>query len=546
MLKILLVLLLLNSACTEEFEYEIPPRFPEGWGSSSTEVDITFADLLAEMQSFEEAAKYPAYNYTTHQASSYDRKSVTPGTPDWFANVDGRGFIRSEKNEGRTEYVMMEHYGPGVITRIWLTSLTDNKAILRFYFDGSTTPSWTVDCFNLREFDKEMRDGTQAVLSTSLSQPINWVRGSNLWLPIPYGKSCKITYEEKSQQPDPTRYFHINYRKYPQDVVIQTFSTKVFNANRSAVAELGSALANPKGKVSGRQLVADATIANNESVKLDLTAGSNAVTSLKIKVSVPNASYEEVMDGLIFVSRFDGTVTAELPLADLALAGPGAPKVSSFYVDNNGSGEITLRYIMPYASEGELSIVNTTSKSVKVSMVARVGAFSRDDRTLYFHAASKRSPNQRMPLFWEPANCYEWNFVTIEGGRGVYRGDMYSVNNYTHNWPGEGDEKIWVDDESFPSHFGTGVEDYYCFCHELHYQYPFAGQPRVDTEWQDYYGFTNYMRVRNMDAIPFGKSLTFDLEMQGHDAGTVDLRNSVIWYGDLATKAVGMDDYITE
>lgn len=543
MFNILLFALMLNTACTEEFEYVIPPKYPNGTGSTPIEYDITFADLLEEMQDAEEVAKYPAWNYTTHQASSYDRVSVTPGVPEWYANVDGRGYIRTEKNEGRTEYVMMEHYGPGVITRIWLTSLTDKNAVVRFYFDGSEKPNWTVDCYNMREFDKVLRDGDAPILNISMSQPISWTRGSNLWLPIPYGKSCKITYQEQSQAGEPTRYFHINYRKYDSDVAIQTFSEKVFNANRALVQELGKLLSSPKGKVSGRQLTASGTIAQNERLDLELTAGSNAVTNLRIKVNTPKASYEEVMDGLIFVSEFDGKVTAALPLADLVLAGPGAPKVASFYVDNSGDGDMTLRYIMPYEATGKLSIVNTSSKSAEVMVVARVGAFSRDERTLYFHAAAKKSPNMRMPLFWEPANCYEWNFVTIEGGRGVYRGDMYSVNNYTHNWPGEGDEKIWVDDDTFPSHFGTGVEDYYCFCHELHYQYPFAGQPRVDTEWQDYYGFTNYMRVRNMDAIPFNKSLKFDLEVQGHDAGTVDLRNAVIWYGDLNTKAVGMQEY---
>jgi hypothetical protein len=30
-------------------------------------------------------------------------------------------------------------------------------------------------------------------------------------------------------------------------------------------------------------------------------------------------------------------------------------------------------------------------------------------------------------------------------------------------WWGEGDEKIWVDGEAFPSIFGTGTEDYYAY-----------------------------------------------------------------------------------
>ena len=44
-------------------------------------------------------------------------------------------------------------------------------------------------------------------------------------------------------------------------------------------------------------------------------------------------------------------------------------------------------------------------------------------------------------------NGYEWDFASIAGGRGVYFGDVFSVNNHTTGWPGEGDEKIWVDAE---------------------------------------------------------------------------------------------------
>ena len=38
---------------------------------------------------------------------------------------------------------------------------------------------------------------------------------------------------------------------------------------------------------------------------------------------------------------------------------------------------------------------------------------------------------------------------------------MLHLINYHRGWWGEGDEKIYVDGEDFPSHFGTGTEDYY-------------------------------------------------------------------------------------
>ena len=539
------LMLFLSGGCTEEFKYEIPPKYPSNGTTVPVDYDVTFAGLLDEMVSLDEVAKYPAAAYTTHQASSYDRLSVSPGNPDWFANYDGLGYIRKETNEGRSETVMMEHEGPGAITRIWLTSLTDKNAVVRFYFNGSKTPDWTVDSFNLKEFDNELQDMGSNPLGFGFVQPMTgWNRGSNLWLPIPYANGCKITFEEKSQTPNPTRYFHVNYRAYPAGTQIETFSTKVFNASRDKVAKISTQLTEPRNKVSGRLLNAERELAQSEMLKLGLTEGANAVTELRFEVTGYGSNYAEVMDKLIFMSKFDGTVTAGLSLADLCTAGPGAPKVSNFFFTSSGDGKILVRLLMPYAQTGTLAVRNESSHRVKVRISARVGSFSRDDRTLYFHAAAKTEDGVRIPLWNDYINCFDWNFATIQGGRGVLRADMFSMDNHTHNWPGEGDEKIWVDDDTFPSHFGTGVEDYYCFCHELRYQYPFAGEPRLDSD--SFNGINSYMRIRCLDAIPFTSKLKFDLEMEGHETGTADLRNAIFWYGDLATRAVGMKEYTFE
>ena len=70
------------------------------------------------------------------------------------------------------------------------------------------------------------------------------------------------------------------------------------------------------------------------------------------------------------------------------------------------------------------------------------------------------------------------NFVTAKG-KGVYVGDTLTLFNGDKLWWGEGDEKIYVDDETFPSHFGTGTEDYYCYAWGRHETFagPFNAQP---------------------------------------------------------------------
>jgi hypothetical protein len=82
---------------------------------------------------------------------------------------------------------------------------------------------------------------------------------------------------------------------------------------------------------------------------------------------------------------------------------------------------------------------------------------------------------------------------------------------------GEGDEKIYVDGETFPSHFGTGTEDYYgyAWCCPIPFVHPFHGQPRADghKHGDNNWGHTTVSRVRALDAIPFTKSFKFDMEI---------------------------------
>lgn len=60
---------------------------------------ITVETLLEEMTSYDKMTRYPALPYRSMQQSSYDRRSVSPDRPGWFANDDGEGFIRLEEHD---------------------------------------------------------------------------------------------------------------------------------------------------------------------------------------------------------------------------------------------------------------------------------------------------------------------------------------------------------------------------------------------------------------------------------------------------------------
>ncbi len=88
---------------------------------------------------------------------------------------------------------------------------------------------------------------------------------------------------------------------------------------------------------------------------------------------------------------------------------------------------------------------------------------------------------------------------------------MYQISNPVANWWGEGDEKIYIDNENFPSTFGTGTEDYYgyAYCWYEPFTHAYHNQVRVDGPAN--FGHSCVSRFHFLDALTFDKSIKFDM-----------------------------------
>ncbi|MCL4741694.1 MAG: DUF2961 domain-containing protein [Phycisphaerales bacterium] len=460
--------------------------------ASAAPPPVSLGSLLSEMVDRGAIARLPDPWYTCAQASSYDRRSVSPEDSEgWFANHDASQFIRVEERDGRREYVMMDAEGPGAIVRIWSAN---PKGTLRIYLDGQATPALEAPMDTLL-------GGAWSPGPFVLTPPLaaTRARGWNLYLPIPYASRCIVTSDADGF------YYQVNYRTYEPGTAVEPFSMDTLRAQADAVARVQRSLADPSAPYRAQASRGQSDLRPGRTLTVDLSAGPAAVHELSITLDADDLAH--ALRTLVLEAEFDGTRTVWCPLGDFFGSGVGGNEFEDWWRTVADEGRtLHARWPMPYERAGRLAISNLGTQTVTLSVVVRARGWEWDDRSMHFHTTWR----QENPIPTRPMR--DWNYADISG-RGVYVGDTLAVVNPVPDWWGEGDEKIYVDGETFPSHFGTGTEDYYgyAWCSPELFTGPFHAQPRCDGPGN--YGHTTVSRVRLLDGIPFGRSLTFDMEV---------------------------------
>jgi len=486
---------------------------------------VTLASLLQEMVDPSSVAQWPDPFYSTKQASSYDRRSISPDEPGWFANSDNSQYIRIEDVMGRTENVMLDEDGPGAIVRFWLTTFKRN-GILRIYLDHQKEPVIEIPAYDL------MKSGLmlgKALLNPHSSYEPKEKGGSTLYLPIPYAQHCKITFEDLEKEKQP-RYYQINYRTYAKGTKVETFDHKNLSAIKSQIEAVDSILLQPSVP-QGKQLSVNETLKAQNEVTLVLPKGSAAIHQLTFDIATEDKKdYAQVLRSVILKISFDGQETVWCPLADFSGSGVGGNSIQSWYRTVNKEGKVISRWVMPYKEKAVITLINLGDIDVESSIKATVKKWKWDDNSMYFHTGFKQIKNAPITNEYDANTVLEWSQINIKG-KGIYLGNTLAIYNHMHTWYGEGDQKIWVDKEAWPSEYGTGTEDYYntSWAPVVLYQTPFANAPRADNE--DSFGHNTFTRTRNLDGVTFKEYFKFDLEMLGWDIGTADFAATSYWYG---------------
>ena len=218
---------------------------------------------------------------------------------------------------------------------------------------------------------------------------------------------------------------------------------------------------------------------------------------------------------------FDGKQTVNVPLGFFFGCGEQLVEVSDWYRKVDTLGNMSCFWVMPFQKEAEVKIVNNGDNKVKVDLEVATDDYKWNARSLYFHANYSELKN----YLTVAKQGQDFNFITIPSV-GNYVGDNLQITKPIGGWWGEGDEKIYIDGSKFPDHFGTGTEDYYGYAwggqYKNPFNHPFIKQPIGDANDKKNGGTTVNSRVQTLNAIPFNKSLKFDMESWNWHGGNVD------------------------
>ena len=361
---------------------------------------VSLESLLGDMVDRDRLARVPSPAYVCRQASSYDRDTVGVDKPGWFANWDRSQFVRVEENAGRKEYVMLDAEGPGAVVRFWGTWHGPRKkgggleefsnGTLRVYLDNQPTPAIEGPIADLISGGKLI--GPPLSESVSPDTPYER-RGHNLYLPIPYQKHCKITYESDKiidfgAQRGEALYYQVNYRTYQPDTKVVSFRKEQLEKLKLLVEKVGKKLL-----ASGR---ADTPPLSTAQLDIEVPPGQRPVSFLQaegsgaiyqLTVRLEANDLAQALRSTVLAIHFDGEQTVWCPVGDFFGIGYHVRPYRSWYTEVTKDGTMRSYWVMPYEKSCQVTVHNLGGEPVHVKATAHVGNYDWDDRSMRFHAS---------------------------------------------------------------------------------------------------------------------------------------------------------------
>ena len=459
-----------------------------GGSAASPPADVN--SLLDEMTALGGLARRARNPFRTCMVSSYDRRSkvaqVSSETPTgWYANHDWENYLGVEAGpSGHGEFVLLDADGPGAIVRIWSAT---PSGTLRIYIDQAASPALEVPM--------------DALLSGQITPFVSpfagkTAKGGNLEFPLPFRKHVKVAWEGSGG------FYQVAYRKYSDPSTdLASFDFSEIDLPRLDTVRAGMRVP----ALLDNSTANEQTVLSTSSPEFSIAASPTGEEIVSLQVR-PNLVDPASLRGSVLSLRFDGQETVRAPLGDFFGAGPGLLPHATLPLEVTAEGELTARFVMPFGQSAVVRIDAVPGLEAAIAVSHRAAAF--DQNTHYFHAHW----GARGPM---PTRPYRDIALADLVGEGAYVGTFLAVGNSSSAWWGEGDEKISVDDDTFPSLLCTGTEDYFgqAYCSPEIYNHPYRAQSLAAGGFSAAKGLFSLLRAHVLDPIRFSSKLKFNLEL---------------------------------
>ena len=506
------------------------------YAQSAKKTVITTGSLFQEMIDMSRLAEFPDPAFRNIQFSSYDHRSVVAGGPDWFANSDGFGgepipnfekVLEEPDENGIGRYLIVDVNGPGAIVRLWTAAISGS---IKMFIDGSSKPVFDgeANLFFHRPYD-----------AFPVSQELNQERFDATvyqrdasYAPIPFAKHLHVEWTGSVKE---IHFYQLQVRLYEPAAEVVSFSPVDILTYRDVIDGVTLALSDPdeylKTASSAQERAFEASLKTNEKTEILSVEGGQAMERLALKLKADHL--EKALRQTVLHIVCDGFPWGQVqsPVGDFFGAAPGINPYQSLPFTVRPDGFMVCRYVMPFEKSLKILVENLGEQEVKISGSAHFKPYPWTDRSMHFRARWRADHN----LTASNEDVIDLPFLMVSG-KGVYVGSASyilnpcSVPTSWGNWWGEGDEKVFVDNEALPSIFGTGSEDYYNYSWSSPdiFDFPYCGQPRNDGPGNR--GFVTNFRWHILDPIPFRQEIRFYMELFHHER-TPGLSYSRIGYG---------------
>jgi hypothetical protein len=488
---------------------------------------ISFTSLLVEISDRDALTRYPDPSFKLFQLSSWDRTEKNKEDKSaWFANKDYNYYIRADSSRGRKEYVIMDAKGPGAITRWWIPQeKLLSQRIIRVYLDENPLPvieenyEKFISGESFVKWPFAFTSSDEKDSAYQYDMPVGFPKqmGADFYLPLPFSKACKVTLD------DSVFYYSIDYRIYEEGTKVKSFSKEDITENAGLIESTGKKLLaeNSSNVFAGQKT---GSVSKDQKIEIELPAGEHAINDIHLKINSSNN--KQMNRAAVLEIEVDGKKTVWVPLSEFFGGGVYARPVKNANIQMTADGWMISNWVMPYQKTAKVRLRNFGDEPITATLKVGIKDYKWDARAMYFNATW----HEEAPLNTPPPK--DWNYIEITG-KGSYVGDVLTIHSIPKGWWGEGDEKIYINGEYFPSQLGTGLEDYYGFAWGIanYFSSPFISiPPRDASSKEDWSGYNTVARMRLLDNITFTGSLKVDMEAMNNEPG-VTFSVCTFWYG---------------